>query len=605
MPILKRVLRYLKPYRSRIGLILFCMAGMAALNFCTIGGLQPIVDLLFPNTAGKIQIIPAYVRNLNPAFFESINQYAMAHRWNMFVGFCGALVLAGFLRFVFTYAQQFMMEYLCEKVMIDIRKELYAHLHSLSMRYFTSKDTGSQMARITYDVDIIGRSLVYGTGEMIRQPLMMLGLLVLMFVSSWKLSLVTLVFFPVMVIPLIRFGQKIRVQTRKLQDERALLNKLLMETISGIRIVKAFGMEDFEKQRFQDRIQALFYATVRIIRFGALSTPLTEFFGVLGIVGTLVITAYFVYLGDLSVGRFSTFLVALFSFYQPLKTLSNANNQLQGGLVGAERVFQLLDTPSDVIESPSAIPLVAPQKEIRFEHVSFAYDYKTPVLKDINLSLPLNKVIAIVGPSGAGKSTLINLIPRFYDPTEGGIYLDGINIREFQLKSLRRKTGMVTQDTILFDDTVFNNIAYGSPDYDVSKVEDAARVAHAHDFIITLPEGYQTRIGERGVKLSGGQKQRIAIARSILKNPPILIFDEATSSLDAESERLVQDALEKLMANRTTFVIAHRLSTILRADWIIVLDKGELIEIGTHHDLLAKQGLYSKLYQTQFAHTNY
>ena len=601
MSTLTRVITYIKPYRWRLLGMFGCMLGIAALGFITIGSLQPVMALLFPPVSGNISLFPPSIENLHIPVILQIESYATNHRWQVFYICCVILVCAGFLRFLFAYGQEFLIQNIGERVMLDIRKELYAHIHTLSLRYFTQKDTGTQMAHLTTDIEIIGSRFMLGCGDIAKEPLIMISLLALMFIQNWKLAIISLVFFPLISYPLIRFGKSVRNQSRILQEERAHLNKLLHETITGIRIVKAFGMEYYENERFLKKVKTLFSTSIRIIRISALSSPLTEFFGVIGIVGTLVIASYFVYRKELTVDQFGTFIVALVSFYQPIKRVSSANNNAQIGLAGAERVFKTLDTPTDIKESLKPISLNRPQKDIQFHHVYFEYDYKVPVLQDINLVLPLNKVIAIVGPSGAGKTTLVNLLPRFYDTTSGSIMIDGMDIKEVSLKSLRDQMGIVTQDTILFDDTIFNNIAYGRPDFDIEKVYDAARIAHADEFIRQLPKGYETEIGERGVKLSGGQKQRLTIARAILKNPSILIFDEATSSLDAESERLVQDALEKLMQNRTTVIIAHRLSTILRADIILVLDRGRLVEQGTHRVLIDNNGVYTKLYQTQFA----
>ena len=590
------------------------MIVLAILNTVLVAMLQPVIDLMYPGADGKYHFLPKSIKSPNYEYFPWLQQfltghyqdfmnfenYIITHRWQVFVSICVSLLVIGLMKFMFTYAQQFLIESLSERLMLDIRTQLYEHMHTLSLRYFSSKDTGTLMSRITFDVECIGRSMVNGIGEMIKEPLVMVGLVVLMFSVNWKLSLVTALFFPLVVLPLVKIGKKIRGSSRKLLDEKAQLNKLLLETITGIRIVKAFGMEDYEMKRFRKKTGDLFATTMRIIRYSALSSPLTEFIGVIGVVGTLMIAAYFIKTSELTAGQFTSFMAAMLMFYQPFKRLTNANNQFQSGMAGAERVFLLLDTPTDVKDPVTPKPVERPKNEIWFENVDFFYDETHPVLQHINLHLPINKVIAVVGPSGAGKTTLMNLIPRFYDPTGGNIYIDGINLKDYSLKQLRGQMGIVTQETILFDDTIFNNIAYGHPDYDEEKVRQAAKIAHADDFIRQLPEGYNTKIGERGVKLSGGQKQRITIARAVLKNPSILIFDEATSSLDAESERLVQDALDKLMLNRTTFVIAHRLTTILRADIILVLEKGKLVEQGTHQELIQKEGLYQRLYQTQF-----
>jgi subfamily B ATP-binding cassette protein MsbA len=378
------------------------------------------------------------------------------------------------------------------------------------------------------------------------------------------------------------------------------LNALLQETIAGVRIVKAFGTEDHERERFRAGNERLFQAVIRISVVDSLTHPVMETLGAIGVALAIWVGGYFVVSGALTAGGFVAFIGTLGSLYQPVKRLSQVNNNVQQGIAGLTRIFQLLDRQPDVLEAPGARTLPAIQDSLAFADVRFAYEPDQPILAGVSFTAKPGQLVAVVGPSGAGKTTLVNLIPRFYDPTGGAILIDGQDIRGVTLRSLRGQMGIVTQETILFDDSVYDNIAYGRRDVAPERVYEAARLANAHDFIQALPEGYATRIGERGVRLSGGQRQRIAIARAILKDPPILILDEATSSLDAESERVVQEALDRVMESRTTFVIAHRLSTILRADTILVLRDGRIVESGTHATLMARRGVYAQLYETQW-----
>jgi subfamily B ATP-binding cassette protein MsbA len=485
-------------------------------------------------------------------------------------------------------------------VQADLRRDIYAHIHTLSLSYFTRTPTGEIMARTTNDVQIVGSSVTGLFRDALREPFIMLGLITLLFLINWKLALLSLAVFPAAIYPIAQFGRRMRKRGSKLLQRYTELNTLLQETIAGARIVKAFAMEDYEGERFRAQNERLFKAIMRISVVDCLSHPVMETLGAIGVAVAIWVGGYFVVSGSLTAGGFVAFIGALGSLYQPVKRLSQVNNNIQQGIAGLTRIFALLDMRPEVAEAPGAADLPPIQDELRFVDVHFAYEADQPVLAGASFSAKPGQLVAVVGPSGAGKTTLVNLIPRFYDPSRGAILVDGVDIRSVTLRSLRGQMGIVTQETILFDDTAYNNIAYGRRDVAPERVVEAARLANAHEFIQAMPEGYQTRIGERGVRLSGGQRQRIAIARAILKDPPILILDEATSSLDAESERVVQEALDRVMESRTTVVIAHRLSTILRADTILVLRDGRIVESGTHAVLLATGGVYAQLYETQW-----
>jgi subfamily B ATP-binding cassette protein MsbA len=510
------------------------------------------------------------------------------------------------------YVSVYLMRYVSERIMADVRDDLYAHLHTLSLGFFMRKNTGEIVSRVTADVDAVGSTVTDLFRNALREPFTIVGLIALLFVIHWQLALASLVIFPMTVIPIVKFGQKIRRRGTRVLERRAELSTILQEGITGVRIVQAFGMEQYESQRFRAKNRELFQAIMRIMRVDALSNPVMEILESVGIVVAVWLGGFLVVRGELTPGAFIGFLGALASLYVPIKRLSAVNNNMQRGMSGAQRVFEVMDQRPEVADRPGARALPPVKETVTFEHVGFAYEPGRFILRDIHFQAKVGEIVAIVGASGAGKSTLVNLLPRFFDPTEGRILLDGVDLREVTLASLRAQIGMVTQDTILFDDTIANNIAYGlsaaggaarasgqAAQCDPARVREVARLANADEFIRDLIGGYAARIGEKGVRISGGQKQRIAIARAILKDPPILILDEATSALDAEAERLVQEALERLMRNRTTFVIAHRLSTVIQADKIVVLEDGRLVEIGTHPKLMAARGTYSRLYQNQ------
>ena len=480
--------------------------------------------------------------------------------------------------------------------------QLFGHILAQSAGFFSRQTTGALMSRVTNDIARIQQVTSQTVGDLLRETVTLVAYGGLLFYYDARLALVCMTGAPLVVYPLVRLGQRVRRTTRRSQEEQARLSHLSAEAFTGHRIVKAFGGERYERERFDRAADELYRINLKVTSTLSALPPLMEWLGALGVVGVLWYGSREIATGQLTTGEFTSFVAVLLLMYGPIKKLSRVNANIQQALAAAERVFETLDTHTESTDPPEARPLPPLREAITFDAVSFAYEDEpaTPVLDAVSFRVRAGQVVAIVGLSGAGKTTLVNLIPRFYDPTAGRIAIDGTDVRDVTLSSLRDQIGIVSQDTVLFDDTVAHNIAYASPGASRETVEAAARAAHAHEFVVHLPDGYDTMIGERGQRLSGGQRQRLAIARALLKNSPILILDEATSSLDAESELLVQDALAKLMLNRTSFVIAHRLSTVRRADLIIVLDEGQVKERGRHEELLSNpSSLYSKLYSLQ------
>ncbi len=595
-----RFLRYARPYRGRIVIAIVSLFVIALLNAISIGALQPVFDGLFIPEGGTVGIsLPRPVQAMLGHRLVHLQQRFRGNRENL-LGFIGAVLFAVFLaKGALTYLQQIQMRYVSEAIQRDIRNELYARVQTFPLHFFTQRQTGEIMSRFSADIELLGDASTELFRNALKEPLNILGFVVLLLMIKWQLAVLCLIILPVAMFPIVKFGTKIRRRGTRVQEWRAEVSTILQETISGIRIVKAFGMEEYEKGRYREASEQVFRSFMRIWRVDALTSPVLEVLGGIGIIMAFGVGGYLVITKSLTPGAFMAFLGALGSLYQPVRRIAQINNVVQRGMAGLTRVFELMDTQPEFLDGADAVTLKRMQEEIQFQNVSFGYETDHLVLQGISFTAKLGEIVAIVGSSGVGKTTLVNLIPRFYDPTSGFITIDGMDIRRVTIRSLRDQMGIVTQETILFDDTVFNNIAYGRREVSAEKVVEAARVANAEEFIEALPAGYQTRIGERGVRLSGGQKQRLAIARAILKNPPILILDEATSALDVESERLVQEALDRLMENRTTFVIAHRLSTIIKADAILVLDEGRLLEQGTHAELLAAGGVYCRLYQSQ------
>jgi ATP-binding cassette, subfamily B, bacterial MsbA len=512
------------------------------------------------------------------------------------------VVLFG-LKGLFSYGQSFLMASVGQRVIADLREKIYNHIQSLSLSFFTRNPTGVLMARITNDVAAVQGAVSDALSGLLRDSFTIVGLVGVVFYHNWKLAILAMIVFPLAIYPVVRLGQKLRAYSHRTQSTIGDLTSILLETISGTRIVKAFGMEDYERQRFARENRKLLGILLKSVRVQAINHPLMETLGGLGIAGIVYYGGYNVIQGAATPGTFFSFLAALLMLYEPAKRLSNLNNSVQQGLAAASRIFEVLDTRAEIADPPGARALPPIVEGIVYQDVSFKYENDW-VLRNINLKIHVGEMIAIVGASGGGKTTLVNLLPRFYDVTSGKILIDGADIRDVTVGSLREQIGIVTQQTILFNDSVRNNIAYGKIGEPFPEIVKAAEAAFAHNFITNLPRQYDTGIGEQGVKLSGGERQRISIARALLKNAPILILDEATSSLDSESEIEVQKALERLMQNRTTLVIAHRLSTIRKADRIVVISNGTVVEEGTHEELLEREGEYKKLYLLQFIDSN-
>ena len=484
-------------------------------------------------------------------------------------------------------------------VVAHLREQLYNHIQDMPLAFFDRNSTGVLMSRITNDVNEIQNAVTRGFTGLIRDSLSVVGLIFVVFYQDWKLAVIAILVLPLAIYPLFKFGSKLRKLATKGQETMAQMNTILHETFTGARIVKAFVMEDYEKARFAERNQKVLHYYLKSEWIDSLSSPLMEFVGALAIAIVIGYGGYQVIQGASTPGTFFSFLGALLMLYRPIKSLSKANTVLQKGIASNLRVYEILNEKNNMEESPEAVEAPDIQGAIEFRHVFFAYDEKL-VLKDIHVSVPAGELVALAGSSGGGKTTLVNLIPRFYDVTRGAILVDGMDVRCLKIRSLREKIAIVTQQSFLFNDTVRNNIAYGSLNRADEDIVWAAKAAYAYDFIMQLPQGFDTIIGEQGVRLSGGQRQRLCIARAILKDAPILILDEATSSLDSESELEVQMALENLMAGRTTFVIAHRLSTIQNADRILVIANGSIVEEGTHDHLLSRDGEYRRLFDIQF-----
>ncbi len=516
-----------------------------------------------------------------------------------------AATIAAILAFYFVkglgaYVSGYLMTDVGQRVVRDIRNQLFRHILGQSAAFFSVNTSGRLLSRITNDVAQIQRAVSETLGDLARESVALIGFAGLLFYYDWSLALVSLVCAPLVIYPLVRLGQRVRRTTRRTQEALEQMSHVSAEAFTGHRIVKAFGAEDRETTKFQRASDHFYRTSIKVTSAVSTLPPLMEFLGGIAFVVALWYGSEAIEAKRLTTGEFVAFITALFMMYAPAKKLSRVNADLQQAHAAGERIFEILETHSEVVESPKAVALQRFARAIEFRNVCFSYDgADDATLRGVTFGVRAGQVVALVGRSGAGKTTLVNLIPRFYDVTGGSITVDGCDVRDLTLASLRAQIGLVTQETVLFDDTIAANIAFGRPAATQAEIEAAARTAHAHDFIVTLDDGYETVIGERGQRLSGGQRQRLAIARALLRDSPILILDEATSALDAESEMLVQDALSRLMLNRTSIVIAHRLSTVRRADVIVVLERGVVVESGTHEELIARRGVYAKLYDLQ------
>ena len=511
-----------------------------------------------------------------------------------------AVVVIYFLRGIGTYGQDYLMNYAGENVIRQLRNTLYNRIQDLSLSFFQEEKTGVLMSRITNDVNIIKDMVSTSVTSLLRDIFTILGLTIVIFYRDWKMAVFAFVVLPVAFYPIVAFGRRMRKVSTGCQQAMAEMSAFLHETFAGNKIVKAFGMESYEKRRFAEKTENLFRLEMKAVVVDAVSSPVMEFLAGIGIAFIIWYGGSRVVDGTSTAGTFFSFMAAVLMLYDPVKKLSKLNNKVQQGLAATDRVFDVIEKQSDITEPENPVILKPEFQQITFDKVGLTYNGNNPALRGINLTVRAGEILALVGMSGGGKTSLVNLIPRFYDVTQGRILIDGTDIRHLSVASLRKQIAIVTQDTILFDDTIRNNIAYGRPEAAMTEVAAAARAAYAFDFIESFPDKFNTRIGELGNRLSGGEKQRLCIARALLKDAPILILDEATSALDTESEMLVQRALENLMRGRTTFVIAHRLSTISYADRIVVVVDGRIVEEGTHDNLMARRGEYYKLHRMQF-----
>lgn len=571
MTLYLRILSYIKPYMHRL---LFAMV-------CTIMA-----------AAGNLYI---------PWIIKDMIDEVLADKNGTMLNWIAASIIAIFIvRGLFWYGQNYLMSYVGQSVIIDIRAAVFKKLQRLSVSFYDKNKTGTIMSYVTNDVNALQSAMVENTIEMITEGFILIGSVVAIIYLDWRLTLFTVCTFPVVLWFMEFFGKKIRKTGGRIQECTADITSVLQESVASARVIKSFVREDYEVDRFDVENKANFRANMKNAQLMATLTPVVELVAAIGVTMVIWYGGNNVINGTITAGSLVAFLTYAVNISNPIKRLTRVIGNIQKALAAAQRVFMIIDMPEEIAESRDAKQLPEVSGKVEFQNVSFAYNDKGNVITDLSFSVKPGEVIAIVGPSGAGKSTIANLLPRFYDVNKGDIKIDGHSVREVTLDSLREQVGIVPQETMLFNGSVYNNILYGRLDATKEEIEAAAKAANAHDFIMQLTDGYETKLGDRGVNLSGGQRQRIAIARAILKNPRILILDEATSALDTESERVVQEALDRLMVGRTSFVIAHRLSTVKNADKILVLEKGNLVESGTHDELLALDGLYAHLYKIQY-----
>ena len=600
---LMRLVRYVLPFLVQLLPGVFLLAGVGFLEAFRLMLLKPVLDRVLNPASGSENIIlftnpqtgnPIYLQQFVPTYFHNA--------WTI-VAY--ALVAATVLKGVFDYIGTYLVNHAGFGMITNLRNDLYNSVLRRSVAFFQKHTTGTLISTIINDIERVQFAMSTVLAEGLQQFFTFLFTAGLVVVLGRKLAWVLVVFIPIIIFSAIRIGRRVRSTTRTGQDQLADVQNILHETITGNRIVKAFGMESWEVSRFRKAAQGLFHANLRSVAAAAISSPLMDVFGAIAVALLLLLGRDQIAHNELTLGAFIAFVAAVLSMYNPVRKFAVFNNSFQQALGASSQLFKFMDTEDVVAERPGAKALPQFSTQIRFENVCFSYqsdgEDSREILRAINLEVRKGEILAIVGSSGAGKSTLVHLLPRFFDVTTGRIVIGDCDVRDVTLSSLRSQIGIVTQDTVLFNDTVRNNIAYGQPHVPLKEVQAAARAALAHDFILALPSGYDTVIGERGVRLSGGERQRLAIARALLKNAPVLILDEATSALDSESEALVQSALHNLMSGRTVFVIAHRLSTVRRADRIVVIDNGTISEIGAHEELMSRLGTYRRLYDLQFS----
>lgn len=563
---------YVRPYRGRFFAAFVCSGLVALLTGAYAWLVRPVLDGIFIEKNEGLWLVLPF-----------------------------ALMGVAVLKAIFSYGQTYLMAYVGNRVVADIRQELFYHLMRLPVGFHDANTSGRLVSRVVNDVGLMASAASSVVKDIFQNALTFLAMVGVIVYQNWKLAGVSVIVIPLSALTMVRVGQRLRKLATSGQEQMGDMASTVQETLSGIRMVKAFGREEAEAERFRERNRAFLSTTLKSNQVWSLGSSHMEIIGVIGVAAIVWYGGYLVIHGAMTPGAFFSFMAAMFMAYTPIRKLAGSNNLIQQALAAAERVYEVLDLKTEQSQDHGTVPLVGISRGIEFQRVSLQYDNQViPALTGIDLSIRSGEVVALVGSSGSGKTTLVSMLPRFYEPTGGQILLDGTPLTAYNLQSLRSHIGIVSQEIVLFDDTIRSNIAFGRTGATPADVERAARLAYAHDFILRLPEGYEAVIGERGVKLSGGERQRLAIARAILRDPPLLILDEATSALDTESERIVQLALANLMKNRTTLVIAHRLSTIQHADRIVVLDRGAVAEVGSHEELLRQGGVYHRLHAMQF-----
>jgi subfamily B ATP-binding cassette protein MsbA len=603
---LTRLVRYLLPFLLQLLPGILLLAAVGFLEAFRLMLLKPMLDRVLDPASGS-ENIPLFnmPQSGHPIYLQ---RFVPSHFHNAWTIVAYALVASTLLKGICDYAGTYLVNHAGFGMITNLRNDLYNSILRRSVAFFSKHTTGTLISTIINDIERVQFAMSSVLAEFLQQFFTFIFTAVLVVILGRQLAWVLLLVVPFIIFSAVRIGRRVRSTTRRGQDQLADVQNILHETITGNRIVKAFGMESWEVARFRAAAQRLFRANLRSVAAAAISSPLMDTFGAVAIALLLLLGRSRIVHNEFTLGAFVTFVAAVLALYNPVRKFAVFNNSFQQALGASSQLFQFMDTEDVVLEKPGAKALPRFAQGIQFDGVSFSYqadgDDSREILRDINLEVKRGEILAIVGSSGAGKSTLVHLVPRFFDVTGGRIRVDGLDVRDITLASLRSQVGIVTQDTVLFNDTVRNNVAYGQPQIPQKEVEAAARAALAHDFITALPAGYDTVIGERGVRLSGGERQRLAIARALLKNAPVLILDEATSALDSESEALVQSALHNLMSGRTVFVIAHRLSTVRRADRIVVIENGTIADIGCHEELMTKLGTYRRLYELQFANTD-